>query len=303
MRLGLALRAGRADRLPAEPCQGLGQLVGHPGERPARRRPPRSPSSERFTWSGARGQVSSSAQVARSLRVPAAANRRMSRSAIVARTIGRAQVARSLEQRQHGVAVGRRPWPRSPTRAGAAGGCRRRPRRGRAGRGRSARRRPRAAAWPSRRAGCGPRRPARPRPRRRAFAAARARPGRRRRAAGPSRAGRRGRRCSSDRGAVASSKPPKRFRRPERLQRGLARLLAANSPCSSGAIDASLRSPISRRAVWRIPAVRVATALDQLGGGLLAEVDGSLRPAPRRLQPVDRGPFAGRSAPRGCGSG
>ena len=58
---------------------------------------------------------------------------------------------------------------------------------------------------------------------------------------------------------------PDEVQGPERLEGELARLSASSSRSSSGAIDASLRSPISRRAVCRVHLLGSARQLDQLG--------------------------------------
>ena len=127
--LGLALAQAERDRLPA---------VLAPGRRPARaaarratgpRRPPRIPPSAALTCSGPgrqRQQPGAAVQV-----LPRARRGEPPHQPLRDRVSHDRQVPDRavLEQGQHGLGVGRRPWPRWPTRAGAACGCRGHPRR------------------------------------------------------------------------------------------------------------------------------------------------------------------------------
>ena len=169
-RLGLALAQAERDRLSAVIGQGLGQLGRQPGERPAgigRLEPCHQP----LDVVGPGAIASNRAQRVRSGSVPAAANRRISRSAMVACTIGRFQ-ARGLENIAS-TSSGSLATLASSAHQSRSGmwmsccilSC------VPAGHGRSAGHPGPAAASPSRRAGCGPRHQARSR-RARARAAA-----------------------------------------------------------------------------------------------------------------------------------
>ena len=303
-RLGLALAEAEGDRLAAEPGQGLGQLVGQPGQRPARvgrLEPGHQPLDVRPAPGPA---PAAGRSVSRSLPRPG-------RGEPPHQPLGDRRLARSAGPRTPGRGTGRAPpRGRSPAFASIA-------HQSRSGMWMS----PASSSWPSRprddrqalvrrqpprRAGelaadldvgldLRPRRPAaRPRP---------ARPGPGRRAAGPSRAGRRGRRGRASSSAVGSSSPPTRFSAQSDSRAvwpGSSRTIAlqhrarSTRPCGRR----SAGGPSGGSTGWGRPAARPARSVDAL-----RQVERRGAAPLRGLEPVDPAVGPGRSGPRGCGSG
>ena len=99
--------------------------------------------------------------------------------------------------------------------------------------------------------------------------------------------------------------PADQVQGPERLEGESGRVSSSSTiASSSGAIDASLRSPISRRAVCRVHLLGSARRLTSSGVLRRRQIDGLDGSAgSSRLEPVDPPAAPGRSVPRGCGSG
>ncbi len=103
---GLALAQAQADRLAAVPRQCVGQRSGRPAsDRPAKAAS--KPVMSDFRCSALGARASSRAQRSRSLRVPAAANRRINRSSIVPAAILLVPERPIGEQVQNGFGIGR----------------------------------------------------------------------------------------------------------------------------------------------------------------------------------------------------
>ena len=279
---------------------------GQPGERPAR--VGRLEARSSAAWRARRPAPGPAAGRSdrRSLRVPAAASRRISRSSMVLVTIGSSQDPRSWN-RASTASDGRSPAFASIAHQSRSGMWMSRASSSCASNWRDDRqssRRP-AAASPSRRAGCGPRRRAR---------SPRAGPASRPRAVEVLPASQSSRAVQSRTYGFGMLERLERSRlvqaadqvqRPERLEGRLPGLRRRSGSSARQRPTASLRSPISRRAVWRIQRFGSDEALDQLDRRETSSRSwrGFMRRSSASPSAGRSGRCPGRSAPRGCGSG